>query len=472
MKQDDKDIKKVGVDILGMTCQSCEVLIERKWKKIPGVVKVDVNHATGHAVLTCSRIPYMSELRESVKDDGYQVTTPGVKATIRVPEQKNTKTDYMEMGTVFMIIFGLYMIFKEFKLIPENIGISDSMSYGIVFVIGLVAAMSTCIAVSGGLLLTLAAEYNKQFPHLSGLEKFKPHAYFNAGRVVSYTVFGGLIGAVGSVFTLSPFLTGVIMVVASCVMILLGFRLLNIFPALQQFQLRMPKFLAHKIHDAGSGKHTNISAVFLGAATFFLPCGFTQALQLYVLSKGDAVTGALTMFVFSLGTLPALLSVGAISSFAKGAFQRYFLKFSGVFVVLIGFFTVSNGLALAGLSIDVRSLVQRPAQESQNRQLGTAAPIVDGKQVVEMNVKGYQYAPSRFVVRQGIPVEWRIDGKGAAGCAQVLVAPKLGITKYLSTSGTTVIDFTPQEVGTFAFSCSMGMTTPGAAFTVVPNSGS
>ena len=89
------------------------------------------------------------------------------------------------------------------------------------------------------------------------------------------------------------------------------------------------------------------------------------------------------------------------------------------------------------------------------------------RQIATMQVSGYQYIPNRFTVTQGVPVEWRIDGRDAAGCGRYLIAPALGIRKLLSSEGTTVIAFTPQQTGEFGFNCGMGMMTPGSKFTVV-----
>jgi plastocyanin domain-containing protein len=189
----------------------------------------------------------------------------------------------------------------------------------------------------------------------------------------------------------------------------------------------------------------------------------TQALQLYVLATGDWQVGALTMFVFSLGTLPALVSLSAITSFAKGAFQRYFLKFAGVLVVLLAVFNINNGLTLAGLNIHIPSFGGSGIAQAET------TPIVDGKQVVRMFVNGYTYTPNRFTVTQGIPVEWQIDGRNAVGCGQVLVMPTTGLTKYLSKDAVTIMRFTPKETGEIPFNCSMGMMSRGSGFTVVSN---
>ena len=67
-----------------------------------------------------------------------------------------------------------------------------------------------------------------------------------------------------------------------------------------------------------------------------------------LLSKTSFATGALTMSAFALGTLPALLSLSLISSLAKGAFQRHFLRFAGAGVILLGLMNIQYGLVLTG----------------------------------------------------------------------------------------------------------------------------
>lgn len=461
---DNKRHKKVRFKISGMHCASCEVLIEQKFKELPGVEKVTVNHTSGRADLICAKEPDIRKLQALIKEDGYVVSSwqdrNGTAATAIVEKAP----EYAKIGWMFLVVVSLYYVLKQFDFLP-SISVTEHMSYGLVFLIGLFAAVSSCIAVVGGLLLGLAATYNESHPDLTGLEKFKPHIYFNIGRIAGYTAFGAAVGALGSVLSLSPRANGYLMVIVSVVMLLLGFQLLHLFSGIRRFSPKMPKFIAHKIHDL-SAKESKGAPFALGASTFFLPCGFTQALQLYALASGDWKIGALTMLTFSLGTLPALLSLSAVSSFAKGAFQNHFLRFAGVLIVLLSLFNINNGLALAGYDVDLGSLLARTTSASAS---DTPVRIVDGKQIVKMTVKGYAYMPNTFTVIEGVPVEWQIDGTEAAGCGRVLVMPTLGTSKYLLPEGITTVTFTPTQTGTIPFNCSMGMMTRGSQFVVVEN---
>lgn len=455
-------LKKLKIKVHGTHCASCEVLIERKFKKLDGVEKVRVSYGSGKAEVFASHDIPLRELQEALRGEQYSVGRWEDRDSAETAQRKNSLTDYFEIGGAFLALVSLYYILRQFDLLPA-FAISEGMGYGVVFLIGLVAAFSTCIAVVGGLLLAVAEKWSEMHPELSGIQKFRPHIYFNLGRVAGYTVFGAAVGGLGSVLTLSPQVNGYLVIAVSFVMLLLGFQLLHLFPGLRRFSPKMPKFIAHRVHDL-STKDSKAGPFVLGGATFFLPCGFTQALQLYVLATGDWKVGAITMLVFSLGTLPALVSLSAITSFAKGAFQRVFMKFAGALVILLAVFNINNGMTLAGVNVAVPGIFG-----SSGIARAETTPITDGKQIVRMVVNGYGYSPNRFTVTAGIPVEWQIDGRDAAGCGQVLVMPTIGVTKYLSKDAVTTVRFTPTEAGEIPFNCSMGMMTRGSAFTVVPN---
>ena len=229
----------------------------------------------------------------------------------------------------------------------------------------------------------------------------------------------------------------------------------------------MPKFIAHKIYSSTENKGSNSKYFLFGASTFFLPCGFTQALQLYVLGKGDFMTGALTMLAFSLGTLPSLAGIGAFSSFAKGNLQKQFIAFSAVLIIVLGLFNLSSGVTLTGASLEVPSFNFKNnnynadsfnQKDINDKSVGGNAidgNIIDGKQIVNMKVDGIDYYPSEFTVKENVPVEWHIDGTKAQGCAGVLSVPSLGIRESTSGNKDKVITFTPTSPGKIKFTCSM-----------------
>jgi sulfite exporter TauE/SafE len=67
----------------------------------------------------------------------------------------------------------------------------------------------------------------------------------------------------------------------------------------QKAQPRIPRVFAEKIDKKKDGK----GPLYVGLLNGLMPCGPLQAMQLYALSTGDPVKGALSMLVFSLGTV-------------------------------------------------------------------------------------------------------------------------------------------------------------------------
>jgi uncharacterized protein len=442
----------------GMHCINCADAVERLLRSVPQVQRARVYYPSGRATITHGAGLDIGTLQSALAPDGYTLA-PGAQEA--APRRK-TARDYVEIGLVLVAVGAIALALHRFRLLPHGLSVSDEMGYGLVLVIGLVASVSSCLAITGGLLVGLAAKYNAATPHMSSRARLIPHLHFNLGRGVSYTLLGGAIGGLGAALSLSPATTGALTLVASAIMVLLGLNLLGLLPSISRYLPRLPRALSARLYNAASPE-TKGAAFLLGGATFFLPCGFTQALQLYVLSKGGFVTGALTMLAFALGTLPALLSLSTISVFARGALQRHFLRFAGAVVVLLAILNVPYGLLLAGGDMNSAGATGPAAGKSAE------TPGTTETQRISMKIVGLDYQPHQLTVKQGIPVQWWIDASEADGCGRLLVVPRLRIQKLLSGTSTTLITFMPEQPGEYAFNCGMGMMTPDSKIVVVPN---
>jgi sulfite exporter TauE/SafE/copper chaperone CopZ len=460
--QDDAPLPVLRLEVAGMHCISCATLVEQRLAQLPQVRRVSVDYRSARATVTHAGRVDIADLESAVADDGYTLSITDDARPLASHGRANAPRDFLEIAAAFVVLAGLALALQHFALLPRGISVSDTVSFGLALGIGLVASVSSCMAVTGGLLVAVAARHNAANAHLTGQERLQPHLYFNAGRLMSYALLGGVVGALGSALMLSPTATGVLTLLASAVMIVLGLQMLGLLSSLWRLMPATPKSLAQRIRGLAE-RDTKQTAFLLGGLTFFLPCGFTQALQLYVLAKGDFLIGALTMLAFALGTLPALLSLSAVSSFARGALRRRFLRFAGAAVVLLGFVNIQSGLVLTGIGSEPAVVAERAQALAQVQQAATTEP-----QRISMKVVGLDYQPNQFTVMQGVPVQWWIDGSRADGCGRILLAPRLRIQKVLSASSTTLITFTPDQPGEYAFNCGMGMMTPNSKITELP----
>ncbi len=426
------------VHIIGMHCASCELAIERKLKKVRGVLGVDADHRSGTATIRTDALhpPRDEDVSAAIGAAGYSVSAVPVGPSVG-------RRPWIDIGASLIVILALYQLLKTFDLVSLAPSTTGVLSLGAVFVIGLVAGMSSCLAVTGGLLLALAAKHNERHGSDTPWRKFRPLFHFNVGRLASYFVLGGLVGVLGQSLALTPRMTGYANIVIALIMLCFSLSMLHILPS---NGIRMPKRFTRWIADLSDSDHPAAPAA-LGALTFFLPCGFTQSLQLVALASGNFLVGAAVMFTFALGTLPFLLGIGALSVTLKGSFSRFFLRFSGVLVFILALFNLQTGLALAGIDL--------PVPGGERRQSVPAAKR-SGVQEVAMAVTSYSYEPASFTIDAGVPVRWVVDGTDASGCTTVLTIPNLGISQVLA-RGKNVIEFTAPEKGRLAFMCSMGM---------------
>ncbi|MGN0754496.1 MAG: sulfite exporter TauE/SafE family protein, partial [Aristaeellaceae bacterium] len=293
-----------------------------------------------------------------------------------------------------------------------------------------------CIAMCGGINLTqsvAAASCRRSI--------LRANALYQCGRVLSYTLVGAAAGGIGSVIALGGALKGAVAVLAGLAMLVMALNMLGAFRLLKRFRLHLPSGL----HAALMGRAGAGSSFLIGILNGFMPCGPLQAMQIYALSTGSALLGALSMLSFSLGTVPLMLGFGLISARLNRKYRRVMLTVSALLIFVMGLNMVGNGLALSGVSLPQRS----------NGAAVTAMQEGD-RQTLRTEIDFGSYPSVR--VRAGIPVDWTLvvpEGK-LNGCNGELRIPAYDLDVILK-EGENLITFLPEEAGIFPYSCWMGM---------------
>ena len=454
---------KQSYQIRGMYCLNCEKRIMTALGKMDGVKAVRVDYASGRAEIESRKILDREQLQSALQNLGYELS--------------NGSDELTRAASLLVIILGLTVILDRVgllnRLVPRQLGTSG-MSYGLFFVTGLLTSVH-CVAMCGGINLSQS---------LPGRGKWSALLY-NAGRVVSYTLIGALLGAAGYLlgggsFAVSPLLQGAVKLLAGAFMLLAGINLLGLFPTLRRLRLPLPRL-------RGSSRLPFV----IGLLNGLMPCGPLQAMQLAALGTGNSLNGALSMLFFSLGTVPLMLGLGGLVALLGQRFARTVNLAGAVLVSVFGVAMLSQGAALSGmidsfqlwmvlLSISLLGLITlAPGGKALRRGLsiavlttlvltltlrGTQAArkaddsvrIRDGVQLVYSTLEAGSYPD--ITVQAGLPVRWTISAeeKSINGCNYTMVIPGLDLSlSFLP--GENVLEFTPAAAGTIPYSCWMGM---------------
>jgi sulfite exporter TauE/SafE/copper chaperone CopZ len=328
-------MNKYTFHVTGTHCASCKILIEDILKEQDVVANVHVNlkKETVEVETNSDLSPeaLALSLTDKIKSNGYSLSPEKV---VVEKQADNVIWKSIPIGLVFLALF--FLLQKSGIL---NLGLGSQTTPVTSFIIGLIASVSSCLAIVGGLVLSLSAKISQD-----NVSDKKTFTLFHIGRIVSFAILGGLLGALGGAFGISFTLTAVLGIVASLVMLLLGLNLVGVF---SKNNITLPSGIFNFFRKI---EHKTLTPLIVGAATFFLPCGFTQSMQVSALGSGSFSSGALIMLAFALGTLPVLvlLSFGS-ASFAQSKHAPLFFKSAGIVVIGLGLFALLGGLAGLGI---------------------------------------------------------------------------------------------------------------------------
>src|SRR3989344_4253685 len=332
-------MKTYTFHVNGMHCKACVVMTESELNDVPEISKAKSSLAT-HTVEVTGEFGdkepehIARDLSEVLKTHGYTLSL----------EKQNHSVKWSDFRIALPIAAGfiaLFIILQKLGIV--NLVTTSEVGYGTAFVIGLIASVSTCMPVVGGLVLSMSANFAKEN------DKVRPQVLFHAGRLVSFFILGGAIGALGSAFQLGSTGTFILSLIVAIVLLILGINLLDVFFWAKKLQPTIPNFIGKRVHNLKNVNHT-LTPLLVGVATFFLPCGFTQSMQIYTLSTGNFLTGALIMFTFALGTLPvlALLSFSSLGIHKK-AQSGVFFKTAGLVVIFFGILSLLGAFTAIGI---------------------------------------------------------------------------------------------------------------------------
>lgn len=413
------------IKIKGMTCTNCQNKVTKALIKITNVKSVNVNLNTGIAEIKYQKHISNEDIVNAIKEIGYHTNLSLISDH---KNKLNNSYKLIELALLFTIIIAVYFFIKNttgFDFLSVIPNIDSNVSLLMLFVIGLITSLH-CIGMCGGILLAAS---------ISGHKSYKNPLMYNLGRITSYTVLGGLFGLLGSFFKINSFAYFIIISIASILMLIMGLSMLGLIPF--KLTLKLPKL-----------KYKPRSPYIIGLLNGFMPCGALQSMQLYAVSTGSFILGALSMFLFVLGTVPLMLVIGLLFNYFKDKSFILIQKIGALLIIILSIIMFNRALTYIGID-----LTKLNFKDYSHYQLAT---IKDNYQEIVIYVKADSYQD--IVVQKGIKVRLNFKAESfyLTGCNNKVILPEWDIEKDLH-AGDNIVEFTPQKTGDFLYTCWMNM---------------
>ena len=181
-----------------------------------------------------------------------------------------------------------------------------------------------CVGMCGGLILSSTSD-------------LKTTLYYHVGRLFSYLCIGSIAGYLSEKFFSSHFLQNTQIftsIILSSLFFSIGYKAWR--GRAIQINLFSPSLLL-KFKDWGKNRRWISPSLFVGASSGLLPCGWLHTFVIAAIATQSPLSGAALLFVFWLGTLPALVASSQLIKQITRPLNQYSSRMIATILVALGF---------------------------------------------------------------------------------------------------------------------------------------
>ena len=329
------------------------------------------------------------------------------------------------------------------------------------FTLGLGTSLH-CVSMCGPLVLTYAVKGEEEGPWY---KKLTPNVAYQLAKVVSYMLVGLLLGAIGGFFNLDA-IRPYVYYVAGAFMIVLGLGMTGKVPWAARLTPAPPKALINalskmrrkSVTDASEGHTSLATPITFGLMTGLLPCGPLMAAQVAAMASGSAVSGAVGMAAFGLGTAPLMLAFGTAGSLIPRVWKNRMMTVLAVGVILFGLVFINRGLTATGAPVNFNTVktafVGGAVASDVDAQYATGT---DGVVEIPLVIENTKFVPDVVQIPADVPVRLIVDRREDVACSAQILLPQLDILVDLAPNGTTVVEIPATKAGMYTLTCGMSM---------------
>jgi sulfite exporter TauE/SafE len=286
--------------------------------------------------------------------------------------------------------------------------------------LGFLGSFGHCLGMCGP--ITVAFSLAEQPSAPGRWQQLRFHLLLNVGRIVSYTLVGAAIGALGSVLVIGGQMAGVGSLLRRGIalatgLLLIWFGLAQISPGQVPKVPLLNPMAKPGWHDrlGRTMEHLAIhpqrwTPLLMGLAWGLMPCGFLYAAQLKAAETTDLWRGGAAMLAFGVGTLPTMLGVGASTAWLSADRRGQLFRLGGWVTLTVGLLTLIRGNAMVdftghgALICLALALIARPISRlwspflTYRRALGVSAFVLSLAHMAHMVTMGWSLRALPFLL--------------------------------------------------------------------------
>jgi sulfite exporter TauE/SafE len=198
-----------------------------------------------------------------------------------------------------------------------------------------------CIGMCGPIALALPVHTSGKTVRLLAV------LFYNAGRVVTYSILGALFGIVGTAFYLAGLqqILSIVSGVFLIILILFPIFFKRVFAGKSVVAIPYVQTLKHAI-SARLRAYTFSSLFLIGLLNGLLPCGLVTVAIVGAIAAGSVCESSVYMMLFGLGTVPAMAALVFSKNYVPSRLKQIFQRTVPVLVCSLGVLLILRGMSL------------------------------------------------------------------------------------------------------------------------------
>lgn len=384
---------------------SCETVLRDALDVLPNIKILSLTHKTGKMMLEYHSEKDLHELERILHQHNYTLLEEHSWVKQHIDTLKSIY-QWMEQFALWIWIVVLIRAFTKLGFTQYLWSYWPNMWLWVAFLVWVVACGSSCLAVTWWIVVSyVEALEDKNRMHL-----LKVQGLFHIGRMIAFVWWWAILGAIWHTIQISPIVNAIFMMLVWGILAYVWLQIFWFVPSITKRWFHFPSGIQHLIKKFNEPSY----ALFDWALTFFLPCWFTQSMQLFAIQTWSSVQGALILWAYGLWTVPLLLWLWLSAWYFKVK-MSIFNKWVALLLIVFGWIAFANGwngtqntlLAVAGQWVIQSDTTENEDKQETNRLVWThVGNRLEPKDILTQVNKNYEITITPSM--NGIWCKWRI----------------------------------------------------------------